>query len=110
MDNMNNLENSTAHYCGQCKRKLPLDAFYFNQRKQCFDRYCKECRKEKSRIYYQNRENTQYVNDGAAYPVITLTKDSEKRAKLILHALQEVKASVLRKNKKKREKEALEEK
>lgn len=27
MDNMNNLENATAHYCGQCKRKLPLDAF-----------------------------------------------------------------------------------
>ena len=84
MDNMNNLENATAHYCGQFKRKLPLDAFYFNKRRQCFDRYCKDCRKERSRIYYQKKEDTQYVNERTNYPVITRTEDPEKRTELIL--------------------------
>lgn len=109
MDNMNNLEKSTAHYCGQCKRKLPLDAFYFNKRQQCFDRYCKDCRKEKSRVYYQKKDITHSVTAPGSYPVITLTEDPELRGKLLLNALQVVKASVLRKNKKQREEEALKE-
>lgn len=109
MDNMNNLENATAHYCGQCKRKLPLDAFYFNKRRQCFDRYCKDCRKERSRIYYQKKEETQYVNERTDYPVITRTEDPEKRTELILHAMQVVRASVLQKCKKQREEEAMRE-
>ena len=93
MDNMNNLENATAHYCGQCKRKLPLDAFYFNKR----------------RIYYQKKEDTQYVNERTDYPVITRTEDPEKRTELILHAMQVVRASVLQKCKKQREEEAMRE-
>lgn len=110
MDNIENLENTTAHYCGHCKRKLPLDAFYFNKRKQCFDRYCKDCRKAKSRDHYNTKDNTRSVNGSGHYPVITQTEDPEKRKELILHSMQVVIASVLRKKKKQREQEAIAEK
>lgn len=110
MDNMENLENTTTHYCGYCKRKLPLDAFYFNKRKQSFDRYCKDCRKAKSRDHYKTKEDTRCVNNPDHYPVITRTEDPEKRRELIHHSMQIVIASVLRKKKKLREAEAMTEK
>lgn len=110
MDPMNYMENiATAHYCGHCKRKLPLDAFYFIKRNQRFDHYCKECRKASSRKHYNTAEQAEDITVDRDYPVITRTEDPEKRLELILHAWQVVVASAARKWKKRWEEEDKEE-
>ena len=109
MDNMNNLENATAHYCGQCKRKLPLVAFYFNKRRQCFDRYCKDCRKERSRIYYLHGVKNEFSS------LFRIFRTGDHRIAgtfiyiLCIFFLLVVRASVLQKCKKQREEEAMRE-
>ena len=42
---METLMNQSLHICGCCKRELPQEAFYMNQRTRTTDNYCKECRK-----------------------------------------------------------------
>lgn len=42
---------TSARICACCKRGLPSENFYFNHRTQIFDKYCKECRKKRSRQY-----------------------------------------------------------
>ena len=106
MNNVNYSENTnTTHYCGCCKRELPLDAFYFNTKKQRPDRYCKECRKASSRKQHRSDKYKQNVDISKEYPVITQIQDPEMRKQLILHALQVVEESIARKRKKEREQE-----
>lgn len=45
---------TSARICACCKRELPSENFYFNHRTQIFDKYCKECRKKRSRQYKKN--------------------------------------------------------
>ena len=40
-----------ADICACCKRELSSENFYYNHRTRIFDKYCKECRKKRSRQY-----------------------------------------------------------
>ena len=62
--------------------------------------YCKECRKSASRKYRKTEKRTLARDDREPYPVITSTKDPDLRQKLILSALQTVRASIKRKKQK----------
>ena len=62
--------------------------------------YCKECRKSASRKYRKTEKRTLARDDREPYPVITSTKDPDLRQKLILSALQIVRASIKRKKQK----------
>ena len=80
--------------CGCCLKKLPLEAFYINNRTQNPDNYCKECRKATCRKRYHHTHR---------YPVITETNDYSLRMTLILHARQVVRESIARKRRSLRE-------
>lgn len=98
MNNTNHLENLVGtHYCGCCRRELSLDSFYFNSQKQCFDHYCKDCRKMSSQKHRESKQRKRTVNGKKNYLVITQVEDPEERMKLIMHALKEVQASMKRK-------------
>ena len=62
--------------------------------------YCKECRKSASRKHRKAEKRTLVREDREPYPVITSTKDPELRRKLILSALQTVRASIKQKKQK----------
>lgn len=95
----------SMHICSHCKRELPATDFYFNSKKQCYDNYCKECRKLSSRKQRETKLCLPFVNCTCRYPVITRTDDGQLRRLLILQALQRVRESVARKLKKQHEKE-----
>lgn len=88
---------TSARICACCKRELPSENFYFNHRTQIFDKYCKECRKKRSRQYRKECRHTE--KDGTLL-VITEIDDSLLRMELILRALEKIRASILRKRKK----------
>ena len=46
---METIMNKSLCICGCCKRELPQEAFYMNQRTRTTDNYCKECRKANAR-------------------------------------------------------------
>ena len=97
---MKTLEEQTLHVCGCCKRPLPTDAFYISRATGLPGNYCKECRKSASRKYRKTEKRTLARDDREPYPVITSTKDPDLRQKLILSALQTVRASIKRKKQK----------
>ena len=43
---METIMNKSLCICGCCKRELPQEAFYMNQRTRTTDNYCKECRRQ----------------------------------------------------------------
>lgn len=102
---MKQLSVSYTHVCSHCKQEFPLDSFYFNSKRQCYDNYCKECRKMSSRKQRENKLYSLFVNGECHYPVITRIDDKQLRLPLILQALQKVRESVLRKLKKRHESE-----
>ena len=97
---MKTLKEQTLCVCGCCKRSLPADAFYINRKTGLPGNYCKECRKSASRKYRKTEKRTLARDDREPYPVITSTKDPDLRQKLILSALQTVRASIKRKKQK----------
>lgn len=94
---------ASINVCGHCRRELPAEAFYFNIRKQCYDNYCKECRKLSSRK--QRKTEACLQNEMHLYPVITKIGDDRLRMYLILQALQKVRESIAEKRRKQYEKE-----
>lgn len=86
--------------CGCCHRELTPDAFYMvNKQTATLDNYCKACRKELSATRYRR---SLPADEPPRYPVITETTDQELRMRLIMNALQVVRASVLRRKKEKK--------
>lgn len=96
--------NST-YVCSHCKQKLPASAFYYNRRRQCYDNYCKECRKLSSRKQRCSDSCLQNINASRPYPVITCIGDAKVRMLLIMEALQKVRESVAQKLRKQHEQE-----
>lgn len=94
---MNTLKNQPLYFCGCCKQKLPLAAFYINSKTQSPSNYCKECRKAVSRVKYDSDKGSQIGPKARHYPVITQIEDPETRKVLLLHALQVVAESITRK-------------
>lgn len=94
--------------CRRCLRELPLSDFYLKNRLHTPDSYCKTCRKEDNRLRRKQRTCPAEAESSTAprYPLITDTDDPELRMSLIRHALQTVRASVLRKRKRRYEEEA----
>ena len=97
---METLQKQTLYVCGCCKHTLPSEAFYVDKRTGLPSNYCKECRKSASRKYRKTEKRTLARDDREPYPVITSTKDPDLRQKLILSALQTVRASIKRKKQK----------
>ena len=91
---METLQKQTLYVCGCCKHTLPSEAFYVDKKTGLPNNYCKECRKSASRKYRKTEKRT------LARDVITSTKDPDLRQKLILSALQTVRASIKRKKQK----------
>ena len=89
-----------THFCGCCRRELPLEAFYIEKGTQRPDRYCKECRRTTSNVHYYHAQTADRTR---RYPVITETSDRALRMALIMHAWQVVKESVARKRERLRE-------
>ena len=75
-------------------------SFYVDKKTGLPSNYCKECRKSASRKYRKTEKRTLARDDREPYPVITSTKDPDLRQKLILSALQTVRASIKRKKQK----------
>lgn len=98
---MNNTTFST-HVCACCKREFPFEDFYYNHRTQTFDKYCKECRKKRSRQY---RKECRHNEKRRKRLIITEIDDSLLRMELILRALEKIRTSILRKRKKIQESE-----
>ena len=94
---METIMNQSLHICGCCKRKLPQEAFYMNQRTRASDNYCKECRKANTRRHRNQDKNISFENKPLSYPVITEVKDYALRMLLIRHARQVVADSIRRK-------------
>ena len=82
---MDTLQKQTLYVCGCCKHTLPSEAFYVDKKTGLPNNY------EKRTLARDDRE---------PYPVITSTKDPDLRQKLILSALQTVRASIKRKKQK----------
>lgn len=97
---METLQKQTLYACGCYKQTLPSDAFYVDKRTGLPGNYCKECRKSASRKHRKAEKRTLVREDREPYPVITSTKDPELRRKLILSALQTVRASIKQKKQK----------
>ena len=98
---MNTTATSTR-ICACCKRELSSENFYYNHRTRIFDKYCKECRKKRSRQY---RKECRHTGKHRKRLIITEIDDSLLRMELILRALGKIRASVLRKRKKIQESE-----
>lgn len=81
---MNNTTFSTR-VCACCKRELSFENFYYNHRTQIFDKYCKECRKKRSRQY---RKECRHTEKNRKRLIITEIDDSLLRMELILRALE----------------------
>ena len=97
---METIMNKSLCICGCCKRELPQEAFYMNQRTRTTDSYCKECRKVNARRHRNQDKSTLFENKSVSYPVITEVKDPALRMLLILHARQVVAESISRKQEK----------
>ena len=97
---METLQKQTLYACGCCKQTLPSDAFYVDKRTGLPGNYCKECRKSASRKHRKAEKRTLVREDREPYPVIPSTKAPELRRKLILSALQTVRASIKQKKQK----------
>lgn len=87
--------------CQCCGRELPLGEFYFKNHLHAPDNYCKQCRREANRLRRKAGARSMATGQDAEprYPVITRTEDPETRRVLLLHALQVVRDSVLRRRK-----------
>lgn len=81
-------------------RLLQTDASFRRILRGLPGNYCKECRKSASRKHRKAEKRTLVREDREPYPVITSTKDPELRRKLILSALQTVRASIKQKKQK----------
>lgn len=92
--------NQSLHICGCCKRELPQEAFYMNQRTRTPDNYCKECRKANTRRHRDQDKSISFENKPVSYPVITEVADHDLRMFLIRHARQVVADSIRRKQEK----------
>lgn len=97
-----NTTATSARICACCKRELSSENFYYSHRTQTFDKYCKVCRKKRSRQY---RKECRYNEKSRKRLIITEIDDSFLRMKLILRALGRIHASILRKRKKIQESE-----
>ena len=97
-----NTTATSARICACCKRELSSENFYYNHRTRIFDKYCKECRKQRSRQY---RKECRHTGKNRKRLIITEIDDSLLRMELILRALGKIRASVLRKRKKIQESE-----
>lgn len=75
--------------------------FYFNKSTRLPDNYCKECRKKISTSRYRDAQAVEMTRN---YPVITEIRDHELRMAFILHALQVVRQSMIRKRERERRK------
>lgn len=87
---------SSTLVCTCCKRELLFEEFYYNHRTHTFDKYCKECRKKRSRQY---RKECRCRGKSRKRLTITEIEDSPLRIKLILSALEKIRASIQRKRK-----------
>lgn len=87
--------------CRCCRRELPFSEFYLKGPRHTPDTCCKQCRREAGRLYRKALAGQPLpaVELPPRYPVITRTEDPELRRKLIMDALQVVRASVLRRRK-----------
>ena len=56
---METIMNKSLCICGCCKRELPQEAFYMNQRTRTTDNYCKECRKANARRH-RNQDKSRH--------------------------------------------------
>lgn len=92
-------EKSTR-ICGFCHQELPIDSFYRNKQTNLPDSYCKECRKSISNVHYRDHLAAE---KGLYYPVITDITDRDLRLKLIRHALEVVRLSIERRNRRRRD-------
>ena len=90
---METLQKQTLYVCGCCKHTLPSEAFYVDKKTGLPN-------KSASRKYRKTEKRTLARDDREPYPVITSTKDPDLRQKLILSALQTVRASIKRKKQK----------
>ena len=109
---METIMNKSLCICGCCKRELPQEAFYMNQRTRTTDNYCKECRKANARRHRNQDKSILFENKSVSYPVITElrsqcvhpviteVKDYALRMFLIRHARQVVSDSIRRKQEK----------
>ncbi len=98
-------------YCAECRRELPLGAFYRQGKQHEPDSYCKECRKAINRLGRKLRTYAPEAEERPPrYPVITDIRQREIRIQLILNALCTVRQSIMRKNRKRREEEFLKDK
>ena len=62
-----NTTATSARICACCKRELSSENFYYNHRTQIFDKYCKECRKKRSRQYRKECRHTEKKQETAYY-------------------------------------------
>lgn len=60
-----NTTATSARICACCKRELSSENFYYNHRTRIFDKYCKECRKKRSRQY---RKECRHTGKNAGIP------------------------------------------
>ncbi len=87
---MSNSKNQSLHFCGCCKKELPLDQFYFLASKQRLDNYCIECRKDITRNHLHNRKLREGEKENETAPTrcdLTKVEDPEVRHTLIMQAL-----------------------
>lgn len=92
--------------CPGCQQELPVSAFSVRDKRHTPDTYCKECRKAANRI--RRKSNNTHQEEKAptrCYPVITNIGQRDVRLRLILHALQTVRQSIARKQRKRCESE-----
>ena len=97
-----NTTATSARICDAASASFPPKNFYYNHRTRIFDKYCKECRKKRSRQY---RKECRHTGKNRKRLIITEIDDSLLRMELILRALGKIRASVLRKRKKIQESE-----
>lgn len=96
---MKEITVKNGRLCGYCHRELSVDLFYFNKSTRLPDNYCKECRKKISTGRYRDAQAVEMTRN---YPVITEIRDHELRMAFILHALQVVRQSMMRKRERER--------
>ena len=95
---MEQILTTTLHTCRYCLKELPAEAFYMDKRTQRPESCCKACR---SAAYRKRYVDSHFVNVTSHTPLlITDIQDRTQRMTLILHALQVVKESVIRKRRK----------
>ncbi len=94
---MKKCTNTDLVLCSQCGEQLQADAFYYSK-KRGRDRYCKQCRRKRSRKNYAAQAAENYERP-RHYQVITEIADPVLRHALIKNALRIVAESCERKRK-----------